>query len=253
MYQSLVRRGAIAALCLLAAGTALADAKDDAVKAKCPAVEAWTEKMAKAQPALSSAGIERDNNAGGFSDPDLRDELLKRAAADQSARNAWIASPQDKARFDAMDKVDKDNLAWMKARFSKDGFPHANAVGLAGVNAAFILVQHAVADVPFMQSMLPQVTARGEAGELKKSDVAMLVDRVLRHEGKPQRYGTQYAGTNMKDLSDMKMDPVEDPAHLDERRASMDLMPHADYECALRIFYAPDSTPAPASTSAAKP
>jgi hypothetical protein len=46
------------------------------------------------------------------------------------------------------------------------------------------------------------------------------------------------------------MDPVEDPAHLDERRASMDLMPHADYECALRIFYAPDPSPAPASSTA---
>ncbi|UPG94511.1 DUF6624 domain-containing protein [Luteibacter aegosomatissinici] len=250
MYPAFVRRCVVAALSLTAASAAFADAKEDAVKAKCPAVVAWTEKMAKAHPALSDEGVERDNKAGGFSDPDLRDELRKRLEADQVARNAWIASPQDKARYEAMDKVDKDNLAWMKEHFSKKGFPHANAVGLAGVNAAFILVQHAVADVPFMQSMLPQITARGEAGELSKSDVAMLIDRLLRQAGKPQRYGTQYAGTNMKDLSDMKMDPVEDPAHLDERRASMDLMPHADYECALRIFYAPDTAPAPASSTA---
>ncbi|MGA7438848.1 MAG: DUF6624 domain-containing protein [Luteibacter sp.] len=234
-----IRRISLATLCLAISGAAFADAKDDAVAAKCPAVAAWTEKMNKAFPALSADGVERDNKAGGFSDPDLRNELRTRLELDQRTRNEWIASPQDKSRYEAMAKVDKDNLAWIKARFTKDGFPHANAVGLAGVNAAFILVQHAVDDVPFMQSMLPQVTARGEAGELKKGDVAMLTDRVLRHEGKPQRYGTQYSGTNMKDLSAMKMDPVEDPAHLDERRATMDLMPHTDYECALRIFYAP--------------
>ncbi|MGN6481262.1 DUF6624 domain-containing protein [Luteibacter sp.] len=248
MPQPLFRRAALAALCLAMTGTAFADAKDDAVMAKCPAVAAWTEKMAKAHPALSEAGIERDNNAGGFSDPDLRNELRTRVELDQRTRNEWIASPDDKARYAAMNKVDMDNLAWMKTQFTKGGFPHANAVGLAGVNAAFLLVQHAVADVPFMESMLPQVIARGEAGELKKSDVAMLIDRLLRQQGKPQRYGTQYLGKNMKDLSDMKMDPVEDPAHLDERRATMDLMPHADYECALRIYYAPAPV-APAASS----
>ena len=235
-----LRRTAVAVLCLMVSGAALADAKDDAVAAKCPAMVAWQEKMAKAHTALSAEGIERDNKAGGFSDPDLRAELLKRLDQDRAARNRWIASPDDKARFQAMDKVDKENLAWMKANFTTKGFPHANAVGLAGVNAAFVLVQHAVADIPFMQSMLPQVMARAEAGELSKGDVAMLTDRLLHREGKPQRYGTQYTTTNGRDFASMKMDPVEDPAHLDERRASMDLMPRADYECALSIYYAPD-------------
>lgn len=250
MPHLFVRRAAFAALFLMASGAAFADAKDDAVAAKCPAVGAWGEKMKKAHPALSEEGMQRDDNAGGFSDPDLRAELLKRVKSDQDTRNAWIATPQDQARAQAMQKVDADNLAWMKMQFTKHGFPHANAVGLRGVNAAFLLVQHAVSDVPFMQAMLPQVMARGEAGELQKGNVAMLVDRLLRQEGKPQRYGTQYKGTNMQDLSDMKMDPVEDPAHLDERRASMDLMPHADYECALHIYYAPDAKPAAAATAA---
>jgi hypothetical protein len=251
MPHLFVRRAAFAALFLMASGAAFADAKDDAVKAKCPAVVAWSEKMKKAHPALTEEGMQRDDAAGGFSDTDLRAELLKRFKADEDTRNAWIAAPQDEARTKAMQKVDADNLAWMKTQFTQHGFPHANAVGLRGVAAAFTLVQHAVADVPFMQSMLPQVQARGEAGELEKGNVAMLIDRLLRQEGKPQRYGTQYASPSVKDPSDMKMGPVEDPAHLDERRATMDLMPQADYECALHIFYAPDATPA-ASSSAAR-
>jgi hypothetical protein len=247
MPHPFARRAALAAFCLAVSGAAFADAKDDAVKAQCPAVGAWGEKIAKAHPALSEEGLARDDSAAGFTDPDLRKELDRRSQVDQTTRNAWIASPQDKTRFEAMDKVDKDNLAWMKDNFGKKGFPHANAVGLRGVAEAFILVQHAVADVPFMQAMLPQVQARGESGELKKGDVAMLVDRVLRKEGKPQRYGTQYTSTNMSNMADMKMDPTEDMAKLDERRASMDLMPHADYECALKIFYAPGPAAAPAS------
>ena len=251
MPHMIIRHVAVAALCLAATGPAFADAKDDAVKAQCPKVEEWAKKMAALHPALSVAGMDRDDSAGGFTDPDLRKELDRRYQADQSTRNTWIASPQDQSRFAAMDKVDKDNLAWMKARFSKGGFPHANAVGLRGVSEAFMLVQHAVADVPFMEQMLPQAMARGEAGELSKGDVAMLTDRLLRKEGKPQRYGTQYSGTNMADLSSMKMDETEDMAHLDERRATMDLMPHTEYECALRIFYAPAPASAPASASTA--
>lgn len=244
MQLPIVRRAVLAALCLAMSGAAFADAKDDAVKAKCPAVEAWGKKIATAHPGLSVNGFDRDDAAAGFTNPDLRKELDTRVKADQATRNAWIAAPQDKAAYAAMDSVDKDNLAWMKANFAKGGFPHANAVGLRGVDEAFILVQHAVADVPFMEAMLPQVQARGEAGELNKGNVAMLIDRVLRHQGKPQRYGTQYSGTNMANLADMHMDPTEDMAHLDERRASMDLMPHGDYECALRIYYAPDAKPA---------
>jgi glutathione S-transferase len=244
MLHLSLRRASLIALCFVLPSAAFADAKDDAVTAKCPNVAAWQTKMAQAHPALTSEGIERDNKAAGFADPDLRDELRKRVDQDQSARNAWIAAPQDKAAFQAMDKVDKDNLAWMKETFAKKGFPHANAVGLAGVSAAFTLVQHATSDIPFMQSMLPQITARADAGELAKGDVAMLIDRLLRHEGKPQRYGTQYTTTNGRDFASMKMDPVEDPAHLDQRRASMDLMPSADYQCMLSVYYAPAPTPA---------
>jgi hypothetical protein len=246
MLRRFMQSASLVAICVALPSVAWADAKDDAVAAKCPGMVAWQKKIATAHSALSEEGVERDNKAGGFTDPDLRAELHKRMEQDQAARNSWIPKPQDQAAFQAMESVDKDNLAWMKKTFATKGFPHANAVGLAGVNAAFLLVQHATSDVPFMQSMLPQITARADAGELAKGDVAMLEDRLLRHEGKPQRYGTQYTTTNGKDFASMKMDPVEDPAHLDERRASMDLMPRADYECALSVYYAPATAPVPA-------
>lgn len=65
-----------------------------------------------------------------------------------------------------------------------------------------------------------------------------LTDRALRARHKPQRYGTQY-DIDQATPAAMKPQPTEDPAHVDQRRASMDLMPRADYECVLRVTYAP--------------
>jgi hypothetical protein len=45
--------------------------------------------------------------------------------------------------------------------------------------------------------------------------------------------------TNKDGTLDMQMRPLEDPQHVDQRRASMELMPLSDYECMLRLMYAP--------------
>jgi hypothetical protein len=68
-------------------------------------------------------------------------------------------------------------------------------------------------------------------GEIRLGDLAMLEDRVRVHEGKPQRYGGNF------DLKTMQPTPIEDPEHVDERRAQMHLMPLADYRCVMQIIY----------------
>lgn len=74
-------------------------------------------------------------------------------------------------------------------------------------------------------------------GSIRGADVAMLIDRVRVGQGRPQLYGSQFTGDAAKP-GDMHLLPVEDPAHLDERRARMDMMPMHDYACALRATYA---------------
>ena len=61
----------------------------------------------------------------------------------------------------------------------------------------------------------------------------MLTDRVLLHQGKPQLYGTQF-GDNGSGLKPGKM---QDPARVDQRRASVGLGPLAEYSCVMRAVY----------------
>lgn len=73
--------------------------------------------------------------------------------------------------------------------------------------------------------MLPAVTQAAKAGDLKPSDVALLGDRVEVKAGHGQRYGTQFSIRDGRLL----LDPIEDSAHVYERRAALGLMPIAQY------------------------
>ena len=57
-------------------------------------------------------------------------------------------------------------------------------------------------------------------------------------QGKPQRFGTQFSMHDGR----LQADPIDDPAHVDGRRAGVGLMPLADYACLLQVVY---GTPRP--------
>ena len=64
--------------------------------------------------------------------------------------------------------------------------------------------------------------------------LALLTDRVLRAQGKPQRYGSQFSEENGRRVPQ----PIEEPLDkLDERRASMGMMPFDDYRCSMEVMY----------------
>jgi hypothetical protein len=66
--------------------------------------------------------------------------------------------------------------------------------------------------------------------------MALLEDRVLVNQGRPQVYGSQFYDLG----DDMVPYTIEDPIHVDERRQAMNLMPFAMYKCWLLIMYRPD-------------
>ncbi|WP_109127229.1 DUF6624 domain-containing protein [Dyella sp. C11] len=223
-------------LVALFSSTAHAQSEDDELRrvaVSCPAAAAWI----RAHRASSLATKRDDDHA--LSAPALRDALSDRVKKDQQARDAWMAAGlrADSKEAEAVASVDAANTSWLKGVVARAGFPLPTQVGKQGVMDAWLLVQHADRDPAFQSSVLAQLEPRAKDGTIRPSDYAMLVDRVRINQGKPQLYGSQFTGDPSKP-GDMHMEPVEDAAHLDERRSGMGLMPSGDYECALRATYA---------------
>lgn len=231
--------GFAVAFLMLASTAAVADTQEDAIAATCPKAQAWKAQMEKAHPDRTAEARERRDAGRTFTAPAYREELHRRFLADQAARDAWMAKGMTPEASAPMQKIDADNQAWFKPIFTRQGFPTIAEVGERGVDEAFYLVQHDPQDSAFQKAMLPALTALAKQNHLPKADLAMLTDRILSYEGKPQVYGTQYLKT--MDRPGMRLQPTEDPSHLDERRASMDLMPSSDWTCVMNVVYAPAS------------
>lgn len=165
--------------------------------------------------------------------PQLRDSLLALADSDQAVRMIpgfadSIASATFRGRLMARDSADAAALMEIVAHH---GWPTRTMVGADGASAAFLIAQHNAS----IQHEALRLMLALPPGEVSPSDLALLQDRVLTGDGKPQRYGTQLAIA--ADGKPMTFDPIEDPAHVDERRARVGLPPLDVYICIMRGMY----------------
>ncbi|MCE4373411.1 DUF6624 domain-containing protein [Xanthomonas hortorum] len=166
--------------------------------------------------------------------PQLRQELLARVEKDQHAQNAAIAAGGKQADWASTVPVMRENTEWLKQVVATRGWPGRRLVGEDGANAAWTLIQHSDADPAFQAQVLALMEAALARQDVAPDDVALLTDRVLRAQGKPQRYGTQFqTGADGR----MSLQPTEDEAGLDARRRSMGLPPMNQYKKMLHDVY----------------
>lgn len=181
-------------------------------------------------------------NAQSVSNPALRQELLQRVEQDQAIRNELIKKGiqhADPALLARMQVIDTANTERMKAIIRQYGWPRAGLVGRDGTDAAFLLVQHA--DFAFQKEVLPLVEKAYKKDELSGQSYALLLDRVLVGEGKPQVYGTQARPLDQWKGHEPVLAPIEDEANVDKRRAEVGLFPLAKYREMLKQMYFPET------------
>jgi uncharacterized protein DUF6624 len=183
--------------------------------------------------------------------PGLRLELLGRVKADQEARTTLVAFlkksgggvvdpsilPADrKAEYEklgaAVKKADQENTKRLSDIIDEHGWPANSLVGRDGSHAAWLLVQHADADLKLQRKCL-DLMAKLPKAEVSQTDLAYLTDRVLLAEGKKQIYGTQFTSSGGK----WEPRPLEDAANVDKRRAKVGLQPLAEYVGDLESLY----------------
>jgi hypothetical protein len=159
-------------------------------------------------------------------DAALRKNLSQRVAKDQDLRNRWIQDENNATLQKQVQDTDRDNTAWLKGVVQAQGWPPISKVGRDGAQQAWILVQHADLDPAFQEHVLVLMQDAVAKREASGSLLAYLTDRVRTAQGKPQVYGTQFGP-----VVDGKLEPqpMEDPEHVDERRAAVGLGTMAEY------------------------
>ena len=181
-----------------------------------------------ASPAPSPAAVAPRSN------PSLHDQLLTMLGQDQTARGLGAAaSPASgPAVASNLAEIDAALTKQLKDIVTRYGWPTISMVGPDASKAATLLLGH-TADLAWRQSLLPQLETLADQRQIDPAQLAIVIDKQLVAEGKPQRYGTQF---KMVD-GDMAMISVEDPGGLDALRARA-LLPSMDaYKQTLARMY----------------
>jgi len=157
-------------------------------------------------------------------------DLEAMSQSDQLYRGRTVMgdlTPDEWKRQTAIDVANTKRLAQIIDRF---GWPGLRFAGAAS-QSAFLVVQHA--DPATQHRYLPLLREAVARHDALGGHLALLEDRVRVSEGKPQLYGTQLGG------NPVRFDPIEDEAHVDERRRSIGLEPLADYARNFGVTYTP--------------
>lgn len=159
-----------------------------------------------------------------------------RSKIDSVQKNFGPKSLEWKALMDEMKAVDERNTKRVTAILDERGYPSPKLVGSTASLTAFLVIQHS--DLAVQEKYLPLLRQATQRGELAPSSLALLEDRILTRRDKPQRYGSQVR----TDPATGKMGffPIEDEAHVDERRAAIGLEPLADYAKRFGFEYQPE-------------
>lgn len=173
----------------------------------------------------------------------LQAELLAMVENDSRIRSELVASGELFDGYNAeMAAVHNRNADRLERIVDEFGWPTARMVGDDGAEAAWLILQHAIARPALQRKCLPILQAAADAGDVPALQVAYLDDRIRFFEGRPQRYGTQF---DWDEQGKMSPAALEDPEQVDEYRRSVGLRPLAEKTTEMRQRAAAEGARAP--------
>ncbi|GAB3992461.1 hypothetical protein GCM10028807_25600 [Spirosoma daeguense] len=113
-------------------------------------------------------------------------------------------------------KIDSSNLVRAEAILKQHGYPGKTMVGTPSNETIFYIIQHSN-KIP---TYLPVIKKAADQEELPFSLYAMMVDRSLMYDGKPQVYGTQVSCRQLITTKQSRcfVWPITDAKAVNERR-----------------------------------
>jgi hypothetical protein len=131
---------------------------------------------------------------------------------------------QENPNIEEWQKIDADSHKLITEYLEKFEYPTVAKYGRKFSFACWVLVQHCPEDTKLQNYYLKMMQDANE--EESNDNMALLTDRILMYEGKPQLYGTQFTSDeNGKTV----LYKVADPENLEKRRAALGLVSHEEY------------------------
>lgn len=156
-------------------------------------------------------------------DEELKELLLGMIDDEKRARAEVIATGEHFERYaPRLAEVHRRNAAKLESIIDEHGWPGCSLVGQAGAQAAWLVAQHADCAPQLQRRCLALLKDAAERGEAEPAYVAYLEDSICFHEGRPQRYGTQFEWDEHGRLAPWQL---EDPDRVDAWRESVGLEP----------------------------
>ncbi|MEO1513513.1 MAG: DUF6624 domain-containing protein [Bacteroidota bacterium] len=154
----------------------------------------------------------------------VKDQMYRKML-DSIEQTYGLESDEIKAHWKLINDTDSVNEMRVVEIIGEYGWPGRSLVGGKANSAVWLVIQHA--PLATQEKYLPLLQASVKDGESSGSNLALLEDRILMRNGKPQKYGSQVRRD--RDTGEKYFYEIEDPANVNERRAEVGLGPIEDY------------------------
>lgn len=134
--------------------------------------------------------------------------------------------------YRAMSRQDSLDQVRIREILGRRSWPSPDEVGERASMAVFLVIQHG--DSLMRATYLPVMREAVKRGAARPEDLALVEDRVLTDQGKPQLYGSQ---VRIDSTGKAKFFPIADEKNVDVRRASVGLEPLESYARYFGIDY----------------
>lgn len=184
----------------------------------------WEPLIALVRANKEKADANLDRPLAALLDSIMTEDQQYRQRIDNVERQHGRDSQEMKALWRTINEKDSSNVIAVTKVLDERGWLGADIVGQNGNEALFLVIQHA--DIAVQEKYLPMMRDAVAKGNARGSSLALLEDRVALRQGHRQIYGSQVGRDN---LGEFYLSPLEDPDHVDERRAAVGLGPLAEY------------------------
>lgn len=149
----------------------------------------------------------------------LAEEIVKMAKKDQEARFGWFKAKDKKKASLKIKRIDQKNTAEAKKIIEKYGWPSFGLIGKRASKTFWLIVQHADLDLKFQEKCLGLLKKAVKNKQAFPENEAYLTDRILVHQGKKQKFGTQF----IKKEGKLIPQPIIDKKSVNKRRKRYNL------------------------------